>query len=290
MELAAKQTIKHSAIYQCQIKHKRLIPIKRAFAYRAFMLSIDLDELKLLDKLLFGFSYNKRNIYSIFDTDYLSNSTDDSGQESSIKLKIYEYLLSKGVTLPDNPRYLLQTFPRIFGYQFNPVSFYYINNELDETQLIVAEVGNTYLEKKLYIIHDKDEKTGWFSLKTAKDFYVSPFSKVDDDFYFKLGPLATASCITNDASLGNHPQWAVNINNENDNGVVLTSSIRGQRQSLVSYRLMWYLLVYPFMTIGVITSIHWHALIMWLRQLPVTNKASSTQQQKEVLRPHKSID
>ncbi len=284
MELIKATTSMNSAIYACKIKHKRLKPVHRQFSYSAFMLSIDLDELDQLNKNIRGFGYNRRNIYAIFDKDYLPlPELLESEQQTSlsIKAKLEHYLRSQDIKLPENPQYLLQTFPRIFGYQFNPVSFYYIKNGDAETQVVVAEVGNTYLEKKLYLIDNKEPGSDWFTLKIAKDFYVSPFSQVDDDFSFKVSPLIKQSATEEKW----RDKWLVTINNENQNGLILTSSIQGRRKSLNALRLAGYVLRYPLMTLDIIMTIHWHAFVMWLRKLPVTNKRDTAYQQKNVLNP-----
>ncbi len=290
MELGQATESMNSALYVCKIKHKRLKPVLREFSYSAFMLSLDLNELEQLDSKIVGFSYNKRNVYAIFDKDYLplpelseSPEFGESEQRSSlsIKAKLEHYLKSQNVELPKNPQYLLQTFPRIFGYQFNPVSFYYIQDADSQTQLVVAEVGNTYLEKKLYLIKDKEAKSDWLSLKIAKDFYVSPFSQVDDEFSFRVSPLVMQATAEEKCA----DKWLVTINNEDQNGVILTSSIKGRRKSLNALRLAGYVLRYPLMTLDIIMTIHWHALMMWLRKLPVTNKKGTAHQQKNILNP-----
>lgn len=259
----------NSALYQCKIFHKRLKPKVREFSHSVFMMSLDLDELDELASKHWLFSSNRWNIYSINDADYFQDNS-----QLTIKQKLHQFLTTQNVDLETIKRITLQTFPRIFGYQFNPVSFYYLENAAGETFAAVAEVGNTFLEKKLYLLDQKDER-GWFSLKTPKDFYVSPFSKVDDYFDFQFGPVAD--------------KWSVNINDEDNDGLVLVSTIRGAKTELSSCRLFWFIFRYPLLTLRVIFLIHWHALVMWIRKFPVSNKTKTADQQSQVLRPHKSL-
>ena len=100
--------------------HKRLNPINNGFIYRIFMFCIDLDELKTLSKNNFLFSYNRFNLYSFFDKDHGKNITENT------KVKVLEYTRSKGIEVNNDCRVLLITMPRIAGYIFNPVSFYFI--------------------------------------------------------------------------------------------------------------------------------------------------------------------
>ncbi len=261
----------NTSLYQCNIFHKRIKPVKRQFAYSVFMMSLDLDELDTLAKNHWLFSRNRWNIYSIRDSDYLQDST-----SHTIKQKLLDFLSTQDVDLVAPSRITLQTFPRIFGYQFNPVSFYYLEDDSANVIAVVAEVGNTFLEKKMFLIDQKDsKKQGWFRLKTAKDFYVSPFSKVTDHFDFQIGP--------------RNEKWSVNINDEDAEGLVLVSTIRGQQKAFSSLRLSWYIIRYPLLTLRVIFLIHWHALLMWIRKFPISNKSGTASDQTEVLRPHKSL-
>lgn len=258
----------NSSLYQCKIFHKRLKPVERQFSYAVFMLSIDLDELDQLDKQHWLFSRNSWNIYSIHDADYLDPNPE------AIKHKLVNFLQKQGVETEKISRYILQTFPRVFGYQFNPVSFYYLKDRDSNVMATVAEVGNTYHEKKLFLISQKD-KRGWFCSKMRKNFYVSPFSNVDDTFDFQIGPI--------------DKKWSVNINDLDEEGIVLVSTIRGEQKKLTSMRLFGFIFRYPLLTARIIFLIHWHALVMWLKKLPISNKKKTAKQQTDVLRPHHSL-
>lgn len=262
--------VMNSALYNCKVMHKRLRPRERQFYYNIFMLSVDLDELPQLSHNSRIFSYNRWNIYSLCDSDYLK----EPQPGLSIKKKLLSYLKGQGVEVKEISRISLLTMPRIFGYQFNPVSFYYLFDKDNKEIGSLAEVTNTYREKKLYLLKETDKKD-WHELRSQKNFYVSPFSKIDDNFHFRLSPL--------------NEKWSVNINDEDGEGVVLISTIRAQRSPLTDRELALHLLRFPLMTIRVMASIHWHALRMWLRKFPVSNKSNTAHQQIDVLRPHKSI-
>ena len=132
----------NSSLYQCRIFHKRLRPVERKFSYSVFMLSLDLDELDTLSDSHWLFSRNSWNIYSIYDDDYL-----DYNDIPSIKRKLIKYLKDQQFDTNQIAKIYLHTFPRILGYQFNPVSFYYLEDASGKTLANIAEVGNTYHEK-----------------------------------------------------------------------------------------------------------------------------------------------
>jgi uncharacterized protein len=233
------------------------------------MMSLDLDELDQLAKDHWLFSRNRCNIYSIHDSDYF-----EKGTNQTIKKNLLDYLAAQNFDITKISRCILQTFPRILGYQFNPVSFYYLEDSSGTVIATVAEVGNTFLEKKLFLIDKKNER-GWFKLKTPKNFYVSPFSKVNDSFDFQIGP--------------RNEKWAININDEDADGIVLVSTVRGNQKAFTSLRLSWYMIRYPLLTLRVIILIHWHALLMWIRKFPISNKSGTSADQTNVLRPHHSL-
>ena len=126
---------------------------------------------------------------------------------------------------------------------------------------------------KLYLIEDRTE-TGWHR-RVEKGFYVSPFSNVCDFFDFQLG-------IPSDT-------WNVTINNLDNEGVTLTSSIRGVARPLNTSRLLWFSFKYPFLSLKVILMIHWQAMKLWFRKVPYFQKSKNKDSQTGVLRPHSSL-
>ena len=90
--------------------------------------------------------------------------------------------------LDDTDRIFLLTLPRIAGYVFNPVSFYFCTRSTGEPICAVAEVGNTFGELKPYLVPLDSGATdgGVFRLVAPKHYYVSPFSPVDLEFHFRF--------------------------------------------------------------------------------------------------------
>ena len=69
----------------------------------------------------------------------------------------------------------------------------------------------------------------------------------------------------------------------------LTSMLTGSRQPLTDGRLAWFSLKYPFITLKVISLIHWHALKLYLKKVPWFAKAARPDAQRDLYRPHVSI-
>lgn len=234
----------NNSLYECVVKHTRVSPKKHAFSYRVFMLAIDLDHFPKLPLL----SQNRFNLFSIDDCDHIH--TDPS---QSTRANLCAWLSEKNIAIPSDAKITLFTFPRVLGYSFNPVSFYYISRKSGEPITAVAEVTNTYREMKLFPLGAAKEN-GSFDCLIAKGFYVSPFSDPNDAFHFRIGQAGET--------------WSVSINNITAGKPSLLSTITGYRRSLTSLRLALYALKYPLLSLRIIFGIHLHALFLFLKKIP----------------------
>jgi uncharacterized protein len=278
--------------------HHRFAPRVHGFAYRIFLFALDLDELETLPRQLGLFSVNRRNFYSFRERDYLPTGeplhpADEkgSGQLSpdharhptggvapSLKARVVAYLAERGVDLAGG-RVLLVTLPRILGYGFNPVSFYFCYDGSGEPVAALAEVTNTFREMKPYFLGPETRAAAdagtTFHRRTPKDFYVSPYSDVDVAFDFSLRAPGE--------------RLAVQIDDYREGARTLTSTLTGPRRELTGARLAWWTLKYPLLTLRVIFLIHWHALLLRLKRLPWFPKAARADGQRDLYRPHSSI-
>ena len=258
-----------NALYECRVMHHRLTPKEHHFNYRVFYLWLDLDEIDSLDNSLRTFSRNRWNLFSFFDRDHL-----DVGQ-TSVKENLLQWIREQGMDTGTISRVRLLTFPRVLGYIFNPVCFYFCFDNADAPVCAVAEVTNTFRELKPYLLRERGED-GRFHLVTPKHFYVSPFSALDLCFDFKLRVPADRLEIHIDDREGERP--------------ILLSTLTGERRPLTDARLLWFMVKYPFLTMRVIFLIHWHALLLWFKRVPVHPKAAQPDMQRGVFKPHHSLN
>jgi DUF1365 family protein len=230
------------------------------------MLCVNLQELPALAARTWGLSHNRWNVFSIDDCDHI-----DLGVPGGIVPNLLAWLESQGKKFPPEISIDLMTFPRVLGYGFNPVSFYYLSSNEGQPLAVVAEVVNTFREMKLFLI-DACDADGLWHRRVDKNFYVSPFSDPGIQFDFKIGfP---------------KKKWRVNIDDYQNEKRLLLSSVRGEARRLSSWRLLWYFFKYPFLSLRIIGLIHWHAFLLWKKNIPFFQKSDRLAAQREVLRPY----
>ncbi len=258
-----------NALYECSVTHCRLKPKRHAFNYQVFMFSLNIDEIAGVAKRIPWLGHNRFNLFSIYDADHV-----DTGEPGGIRGNLAKWLKNQGVELPSGARIRLLTFPRVLGYGFNPVSFYYIESAGGVPLMAVAEVVNTFREMKLYLL-DHSGADGIWHRRVAKNFYVSPFSDPGLEFDFRLG------------LPGEH--WQVNIDDYDATERTLLSAVRGKRNDLSACRLLWYAFRYPMLSLKIIGLIHWHAWLLWLKKVPYFRKSERVEVQQDVMRPHPTL-
>ena len=283
-------TITTSSIYVCTVLHERFTPKHHRFVYRLFYFALDLDELISLPGRLALFSVNRTNLFSFRERDFLPTgeplhqptlpkiNPSATANSPSLKSRVRAFCAAHQADFGADGRVLLITLPRILGYLFNPVSFYFCFNAGGILVGAITEVTNTFREVKPYFIPPITRPDGAITLRlrTPKHFYVSPFSSLDLEFDFTLHAPGE--------------RLAVRIDDHTAGSRVLHTSLTGIRVPLTNLRLTWFLLKYPLITLKIITLIHWQALCLWLKRVPYFAKAADAAEQRDLYRPHSSIN
>jgi DUF1365 family protein len=262
----------NSCLYKAKVMHHRLAPKAHRFHYNVFMFYLDLDEVDAFAKKLKFMSRNRFNLFNFRDKDHLQLPKENPDTSKNIRQHIADYLSANGVNIGKG-RIMLLTNLCTLGYQFNPVSFYYCYNEEGNIACAIVEVCNTFLEMKPYFLGLETMEGDQFKLNTTKYFYVSPFIDMDTNFDFDLH------------IPGEKLQVKIDDYDKEGNRFFI-STLSGTRKPLKDSTLLVYFFSFPFITLKIISLIHWQAFKLWLKKIPYHKKNDNLHLQKEVYRPY----
>ena len=163
-----------------QTFHKRIGGPDNAFRYGVDFVLTEPDRNASGPAL---FSRNKRNVVALHDRDNGGKPGQGAGV-SWARQVIADYGLD---TLRD-ARILLLTQPRVLGYLFNPVSFWFVVDGDETLRAVIAEVSNTFGDRHSYLCHHDDLRPiGPDDIVSArKIFHVSPFQPVEGNYRFRF--------------------------------------------------------------------------------------------------------
>jgi DUF1365 family protein len=248
-------TARRSALYLGSVMHARSDElVRRAFRYPVYAAAIDLDELAALDRELALFSHGGRNLFALYDRDY-------EGSAGGLLAAQRDLLAANGLPAPHATRLVTQL--RVFGYVFNPVSFFLHHDASGALSSVVAEVNNTYGGRRRYVLGPEQRITppggtrGRIGFRHVRELFVSPFlhGPAIYDFWF-------------DAPLDGE-QLAITMHVRRPSGErIFVARLAGRRRPLTDRALLAAAVRYPAMTAQVIGLIHLEALKLRLRGVP----------------------
>jgi DUF1365 family protein len=228
------------------VMHRRLRPAVNAFVYPVFFVQLPLADLAAA----------KSPIFSLDRINLLSFHRQDHGPRDGSALLPWIQALLRQRGLPADGEIILQCFPRVLGYVFNPVSFWFCHDSAGELIAVLAEVSNTFGGRYSYLLHNPDGaplRDGQ-ELQAAKEFHVSPFCEVEGGYRFRFHLLRKSQLMR--------------IDYDDADGEVLLTSISGKPRAWSTAALLAAFLRMPFLTAGVMFRIHWQALKLWLKGVP----------------------
>jgi len=240
----------NSCIYNGTVIHKRFKPKEHFFKYRVFSLFIDLSELEMLNNKIRFFSYNRFNLISFQEKDH--GERDGSSLTKWVKKHLDENNINS-----ENIKIKLLCYPRILGYVFNPLSVFFVYDNLEKLVSILYEVKNTFGEQHTYVFRVND-KNNLIKNNCTKKFYVSPFIEMDCKYFFKI--LKPAN------------KLSVVIDQYDNDGKILFASQDGERTELNSTQLIKSYLKHPLMTLKIISAVHFEAFKLWLKGIKKVKK------------------
>ena len=232
-----------SHLLQGKVRHRRARPVDYELEHDVFYLALDLSEIDLVGRELRLLSHDRPNLLSFHDRDHWLPEAHD------LRASVLAHLEQEGLE-PEGWRITLIATPRVFGYTFNPASFYLCRDRDSQLQVIIVEVHNTHNERRLYTLRPQRQGKAWVD-SMDKDFYVSPFIDMDAHYTVRVqdDPDRLRLAIV-----------------ESEHGEpLLTATVVLERRRLTDRNLVRTLMRIPFATQKTILAIHLHAWRLWRR-------------------------
>jgi DUF1365 family protein len=234
------------------VRHRRLRPTVHAFAYPTYFLLLPMRALRHSGAQ--QLPRNRFGLLSFHDRDH------GDGRHDALAW-LDEVLHGEGIADAGGEIWL-QTYPRVLGYVFKPVSFWYCHRGDGSLAAIVVEVNNTFGERHCYLLDGTDLAWGR-ELRARKVFHVSPFCAVQGGYRFRF--MRTAE------------RTVARVDHDDELGPLLQTSVSGELAPLTRRALRAAFFGMPLMTLGVMLRIHWQALRLWLKRVPFVSKPAPPQ-------------
>lgn len=251
----------NSAIYFGMVTHRRSRPRRHFLRYRLFWMLLDLDELADIGRRLLPFSYNRFNMVSFHDRDH------GDGSATPLREQIDRRLSEAGI--PAGGPIRLLTMPRILGYVFNPISIYFCHRPDASLAAILYEVHNTFGERHTYLY--PVGPTHLNAHNCLKSLHVSPFLNMDMHYEFRTrvpDEMLSIAIVGSDAK-----------------GAIIAAAMTGDRRPADLKNLFRAVGLFPFLTLKVISAIHWNALLLWIKRIPFHPKPQPPSRPVTIITP-----
>ena len=235
-----------SHLLEGKVRHRRVHPVTYHLEHDVFYAALDLDEIDMAVSSLRLMARNRWNALTFRDDDHLEPPAED------LAAAVRARLTADGLD-PTGWQVTLVTNLRVFGYVFNPASFYLCRDAAGSLRVVIVEVHNTHGERHLYVLQPRDS-TSDFTDSMDKTFYVSPFIEMTGQYRVHLRDEPSRLRIT--------------INLERSGDLVLHTSLDLERRPLTDRTILRMLVRHPLVTLKTIALIHWHAFHLWRRGLP----------------------
>jgi DUF1365 family protein len=249
-----------SALYFGTLRHRRFTPVRHEFTYGVHMAFLDIDRIpEILSRSALS-SYNRFNWTSFHERDHFGDPA------KPLRARLAESAAEAGIHLPAGPIFLLTNL-RYLGYCFNPISLFYCMGDggcmgdgecMGESQpAILAEVHNTFGETRLYWLSgaNRIDSDNSLRFRCRKTMHVSPFNEMGLDYDFVLTPPGE--------------RLVAHMNTIKEGNSFFDATLTMERKPWTASNLHAALLRHPWMTLKVISAIHWEALRLFLKGAPV---------------------
>jgi len=242
-------------LYRTNVLHARRGRYAYRFRHRAFRLLLDVDDLEASARGVPGFGVERFAPVSVYRRDF--------GPRDGTALRPWvERLLEKAGIAERPGRIRLLCYPRLWGYEFNPLALWFCESAPGTLLAVVCEVHNTFGEAYSYVLRPDSGAGQPLSAERDKVFHVSPFLPMAARYRFS---------ITLDDS-----RVAVSIRERTDEGDTQLLATEWGKGTRLTPRSLWRAVAsMPLLTLRIAFYIRWHALALWLRGAPWYRKPPS---------------
>ena len=230
-----------------RVVHHRHGPARHGFVYPIAFLRLPLSCWATLRVPLLG--VDRAGVFSLRTRDH--GARDGSDLEPWLRRVLANAALGEAC----DGAIVLQTFPRMFGYVFNPVSFWFCHDAAGQLRAVLAEVNNTFGERHSYLVAHDDAAPirDGDSLRARKCFHVSPFFPVAGEYRFRFAVADGRSRVHVDL-------WEAGERR-------LSTCIDGKLAPLDGRSMARWLVRFPLMTFAVLARIHVQAFHLWRKRV-----------------------
>jgi DUF1365 family protein len=252
-----------SALYEGVVRHRRFAPTAHEFHYGVVMTLLDVDEADGPDSPIDSlplWSTRRWAPVRYRRTDYLD------GGDRPLRDALGD-VVEREIHRRPTGRIRMLTHLRTWGWLFNPITVYWCDAADGTPDIVVLEVTNTPWGERAWYVVEAEYVSGRGAV-FPKALHVSPFLAMDLDYRFSF---------TTPTAAANSP-LTIRLEVLEHGHKVFDADLSLRRTELTSRSAVGVLLRHPTQTMRISAGIHWQALRLWAKRVPVVPHPRSHRQ------------